>query len=92
MLMGQSKEAAAKKKNLGAGRSSRGQMNWLQAAVMMILAAGAPCGKAFQAFDCNNASAQVMQYSLLDPEPCSNMQKSHAMERDLQGEIVQIKK
>jgi hypothetical protein len=67
-------------------------MNWLQVAVMMILAARAPCTKAFQAFDCNNASTPVMQYSLLDPEPCGNMQKSHAIERDLQMEIVQIKK
>jgi hypothetical protein len=92
MLMGQSKEAAAKKKSLGTGRSLRGHVNWLQAAVMMILAAVAPCGKAFHAFDCNNASAPVMQYSLLDPEPCGNMQKLHAVERYLQGEIVQIKK
>ena len=44
------------------------------------------------AYDCNNASAPVEQYSLLDPEPCGNMQKVHAIERDLQGEIVQIKK
>jgi hypothetical protein len=69
-------------------------MNWLQvaSAVMMILMAGAPYTKEFQAFDCNNASAPVMQYSLLDPEPCSNMQRLHAIERELQGEIVQIKK
>jgi hypothetical protein len=51
---------------------------------------GGPCTKAFQAFDCNNESAPVEQYSLLDPEPCGNMQKSHVIERELQGEIVQI--
>jgi hypothetical protein len=29
---------------------------------------------------------------LLDPEPCGNMDKVHAIERELYGEIVQIKK
>jgi hypothetical protein len=43
-------------------------------------------------FDCNNRSSPIKQYSLLDPEPCGNMQKVHAIERDLHREIVQIKK
>ena len=47
---------------------------------------------AFRAFDCNSQSSQVEQYSLLDPEPCGNMEKVHAIERELYGEIVQIKK
>jgi hypothetical protein len=47
---------------------------------------------AFRAYDCNNQSAQIKQYSLLDPEPCGNMEKVHAVERELYGEIVQIKK
>jgi hypothetical protein len=40
----------------------------------------------------NNQSAQIEQYSLLDPELCGNMDKVHAIERELYGEIVQIKK
>ena len=47
---------------------------------------------AFRAFDCNSQSSQIEQYSLLDPEPCGNMEKVHAIERELYGEIVQIKK
>ncbi len=46
----------------------------------------------FRAFDCNSQSFQVEQYSLLDPEPCGNMEKVHAIEWELYGEIVQIKK
>jgi hypothetical protein len=34
----------------------------------------------------------VEQYSLLDLEPCRNMEKVHAIERELFGKIVQIKK
>ncbi len=108
MLMRQSRENGTKKKNLGAERSPKGhgqslgsqtagngrRINWLQvaSAVMMILAAGALCAKAFQAFNCNNASAPVEQYSLLDPEPCGNLQKLHTIKRELQGEIMQIQK
>ena len=47
---------------------------------------------AFRAFDCNSQSSQIEQYSLLDPEPCGNMEKVHAIERELYGEIVQINK
>jgi hypothetical protein len=47
---------------------------------------------AFHAYDCNNKSVQIEQYSLLDPEPCGNMDGVHAIERELYGEIVQIKK
>jgi hypothetical protein len=61
-------------------------------AVAVLLAVGATRATAFKAFDCNNGSAPIEQYSLLDPEPCDNMQKVHAIERDLHGEIVQIKK
>ncbi len=61
-------------------------------AMAVLLAVGATRATAFKAFDCNNGSALIKQYSLLDPEPCSNMQKVHAIERDLHGEIVQIKK
>ncbi len=61
-------------------------------AVAVLLAVGGTRATAFKAFDCNNGSAPIEQYSLLDPEPCGNMQKVHAIERDLHGEIVQIKK
>ncbi len=61
--------------------------------VMAVLqAVGATRAMAFKAFDCNNGSTPIEQYSLLDPELCGNMQKIHAVERDLHGEIVQIKK
>jgi hypothetical protein len=46
----------------------------------------------FSVYDCNNQSSTVEQNSLLQPEPCCNMQKVHAIERDLYGEIVQSKK
>jgi hypothetical protein len=58
----------------------------------VLLAVGTTRATAFKAFDCNNGSAPIEQNSLLDPEPCGNMQKVHAVERDLHGEIVQIKK
>ncbi len=54
----------------------------------VLLAVGATRATAFKAFDCNNGSAPIEQFSLLDPEPCGNMQKVHAIERDLHGEIV----
>ncbi len=47
---------------------------------------------AFKAYDCNYGSAPIEQYLLLDPEPCGDMQNVHAIERDLHGEILQIKK
>ncbi len=58
----------------------------------VLLTVGTTRSAAFKAFDCNNASAPIEQDLLLDPEPCGNMQKVHAIERDLHGEIVQIKK
>ncbi len=58
----------------------------------ILLLAGLPGCVAFRAFDCNSQSSQIEQYSLLDPEPCGNMEKVHAIERELYGEIVQIKK
>jgi hypothetical protein len=51
--------------------------------VMLVLLAGVPEGMAFRAYDCNNQSAQIEQYSLLDPEPWGNMEKVHAVEREL---------
>jgi hypothetical protein len=47
------------------------------------LLAGTWKTSAFQAYDCNNQSAQVEQYSLLDPELSGNMEKVHAIEREL---------
>ncbi len=58
----------------------------------LLLLAGLPGCMAFRAFDCNSQSSQIEQYSLLDPEPCGNMEKVHAIERELYGGIVQIKK
>jgi hypothetical protein len=60
--------------------------------MMLLMLAGLPECVAFRAFDCNGQSSQVEQYSLIDPEPCGNMEKVHAIERELYGEIVQIKK
>jgi hypothetical protein len=60
--------------------------------MMMLMLAGLPECVAFRAYDCNSQSSQIEQYSLLDPEPCGNMEKVHAIERELYGEIVQIKK
>ena len=51
-------------------------------AMAVLLTVGASRSAAFKAFDCNNASAPIEQYSLLDPEPCGNMQKVHAVERE----------
>ena len=53
---------------------------------------GAPRIYGFQAYDCNNASAPLEQYSLLEPEPCPDMLKQHELKRNLEGEIVQLKK
>jgi hypothetical protein len=60
--------------------------------MMLFMLAGLPECAAFRAYDCNNQSSQIEQYSLLDPEPCGNMEKVHAIERELYGEVVQIKK
>ncbi len=60
--------------------------------MMLVMLAGLPECAAFRAYDCNNHSSQIEQYSLLDPELCSNMEKVHAIERELYREIVQIKK
>ncbi len=60
--------------------------------MMLLMLAGLPECVAFRAYDCNSQSSQIEQYSLLDPEPCGNMEKVHAIERELYGEIVQIKK
>ncbi len=60
--------------------------------MMMLMLAGLLECVAFRAYDCNSQSSQIEQYSLLDPEPCGNMEKVHAIERELYGEIVQIKK
>ncbi len=60
--------------------------------MMLVMLAGLPECAAFRAYNCNNQSSQIEQYSLLDLEPCGNMEKVHAIERELYGEIVQIKK
>ncbi len=48
--------------------------------MMLVMPAGLPECVAFHAYDCNNQSSQIEQYSLLDPEPCGNMEKVHAIE------------
>jgi hypothetical protein len=60
--------------------------------MMLVMLVGLPECAAFRAYDCNNQSSQIEKYSLLDLEPCGNMEKVHAIERELYGEIVQIKK
>ena len=64
----------------------------LMMTMMLFMLAGLPECTAFRGYDSNNQSSQIEQYSLLDPEPCGNMEKVHAIERELYGEIVQIKK
>jgi hypothetical protein len=49
-------------------------------AMMLFMLAGLPECTAFRAYDCNNQSSQIQQYLLLDPEPCGNMEKVHAIE------------
>ncbi len=49
---------------------------WVMMTMMLFMMAGLPECTAFRAYDC-------MQYSLLDPEPCGNMEKVHAIEREL---------
>ncbi len=73
------------------GGQLRGSM-WAMMTMMLLMLAGLPGCVAFRTFDCNSQSSQIEQYSLLDPEPCGNMEKVHAIERELYGEIVQIKK
>ncbi len=60
--------------------------------LLALMLTGAPGIYGFQAYDCNNASAPLEQYSLLEPEPCPDMLKQHELERNLEGEIVQLKK
>ncbi len=59
--------------------------------MMLFMMAVQPECTAFRAYDCNNQSSQIEQYSLLDREPCGNMEKVHAIEPELYGEIMQIK-
>jgi hypothetical protein len=59
---------------------------------MLILLARTREASAFRLYDCNNQSVQVEQYSLLDLEPCGNMENVHAIEGELYEEIVQIQK
>ena len=51
--------------------------------MMLLMLAGLPECAAFRAYDCNSQSSLIEQYSLLDPEPCGNMEKVHAIEREL---------
>ncbi len=60
--------------------------------LLALMLTGAPRIYGFQAYDCNNASAPLEQYSLLEPEPCPDMLKQHELERNLEGEIMQLKK
>jgi hypothetical protein len=43
--------------------------------LLALMLTGAPRIYGFQAYDCNNASAPLEQYSLLEPEPCPDMLK-----------------
>jgi hypothetical protein len=51
--------------------------------MMLVMLAGMPECTAFRAYDCNYQSTQIEQYSILDPEPCGNMDKVHTIEREL---------
>ncbi len=67
---------------LGGKRLEPRPMNGLRVmmTMMLLMMAGLPECAAFRAYDCNNQSSQIEQYSLLDPEPCGNMEKVHAIE------------
>jgi hypothetical protein len=58
----------------------------------ILVLTGVQKAGAFRAYDCNTQSSTVEQYSLFKPEAWGTMQKVHAIERDLYGEIMQIKK
>ncbi len=64
------------------GGQSRGSMRAMMTMMLLMLAGLLEC-VAFRAFDCNGQSSQIEQYSLLDPEPCGNMEKVHAIEQEL---------
>jgi hypothetical protein len=61
-------------------------------AMMLILLTRTQETSAFRAYDCNNQSAQLEQYLLLDQEPWGNMEKVLAIEQELYREIVQMEK
>jgi hypothetical protein len=45
----------------------------------------------FKAYDCSNSNNPLDIYSLLDPEPCSDVAMDHVVVRMLYGEIMQMK-
>ncbi len=54
----------------------------MMAMMLVMLARMLKC-TAFRAYDCNNQSVQIEQYSMLDPEPCGNIGKVHTTEHEL---------
>jgi hypothetical protein len=60
--------------------------------LLALMLTSAPRIYGFQAYNCNNASAPLEQYSLLEPEPCPDILKQHELERNLESEIMQLKK
>ena len=71
---------------------SEGNSNTIRLMTMLLLMiGGSPQANAFRAYDCNNTSAPLEHYSLLEPEPCGDG-RQHEIERTLFGEIVQMKK
>ncbi len=50
-----------------------------------------PAVQAFAAYDCNNITVPVESYSLLEPEACLSGEKNKQVERDVWGEVTQMK-
>ncbi len=61
------------------GPQPRNSLGVMMTMMLFMLAGLLECA-AFRAYDCNNQSSQIEQYSLLDPELCGNMEKVHAIE------------
>ncbi len=77
--------------SMPAGAASRRLLQKMLAMTLIILV-GTLKASAFWAYDCKDQSVKVEQYSLLDLELWEYREKVQAIERELYGEIMQIKK
>ena len=79
----------SKDRRRGRGRGHGMLANGLLASVVLGLMM--PAVQAFAAYDCNNITVPVESYSLLEPEACLSGEKNKQIERDVFGEVVQMK-
>ncbi len=61
-------------------------------AMLIATLASLPGTNGFRAYNCSNSSNPMEMYSLLDPEPCTDVAMNHGVERTLQGEIMKVKR